>query len=69
MAAQLEQLGLVSIQKGRAGTCITPQGLELLAVMSQNWFPSGHKLVNNLTCFIRFSTRFKESSEKAGQIG
>ena len=35
MAAQLEQLGLVSIQKGRAGTCITPQGLELLAVMSQ----------------------------------
>lgn len=38
MAAQLEQLGLVSIQKGRAGTCITPQGLELLAAMSQTGF-------------------------------
>lgn len=36
MAAQLEQLGLVSIQKGRSGTCITPRGLELLAELTRN---------------------------------
>ena len=34
--SQLEQLGLVSIQKGRAGTCITSQGLELLAELTRN---------------------------------
>lgn len=36
MAAQLEQLGLVSIQKGRSGTCITPRGVELLAELTRN---------------------------------
>lgn len=41
MAAQLEQLGLVSIQKGRAGTCITSLGLSILKELSSSAQLSG----------------------------